>query len=110
MTEASQGGHAAVPSILTFGFGYSLDTMLLVDIAAKGHGCFSYIPDSGFVGTVLSSIWLAMEILFNILDDILVMAMAFAGFQQHMDFFNASVFVGRVLKMVFQSYIEGFFF
>ena len=53
MTEASHGGHAAVPSILTFGFGYSLDTMLLVDIAAKGHGCFSYIPDSGFVGTVL---------------------------------------------------------
>ena len=53
MTEASQGCHAAVPSILTFGFGYSLDTMLLVDIAAKGHGCFSYIPDSGFVGPVL---------------------------------------------------------
>ena len=41
------------PSIFTFGFGYNLDTMLLVDIARKGNGSFSFIPDSGFVGTVL---------------------------------------------------------
>ena len=40
------------PSIYTFGFGYSLDTKLLVDIARTGKGCFSFIPDSGFVGTV----------------------------------------------------------
>jgi len=26
---------------------------LLVDIATAGKGCFSFIPDSGFVGTVL---------------------------------------------------------
>lgn len=41
------------PSIYTFGFGYALDTKLLVDIATAGKGCFSFIPDSGFVGTVL---------------------------------------------------------
>jgi len=42
-----------IPSIYTFGFGYSIDTQLLVDIAKIGNGSFSYIPDSGFVGTVI---------------------------------------------------------
>lgn len=41
------------PTIYTFGFGYDLDTELLVDIAKIGNGCFSFIPDAGFVGTVL---------------------------------------------------------
>jgi hypothetical protein len=41
------------PTIYTFGFGYELDTPLLVEIARVGKGCFSFIPDSGFVGTVL---------------------------------------------------------
>jgi hypothetical protein len=41
------------PTIYTFGFGYELDTLLLVDIAKIGNGYFSFIPDSGFVGTVL---------------------------------------------------------
>jgi len=38
--------------INTYGFGYSLDSPLLVDLAAKGNGNFSFIPDSGFVGTI----------------------------------------------------------
>jgi len=42
-----------IPSIYTFGFGYSIDTQLLVDIAKIGNGSFSFIPDSGFVGTVI---------------------------------------------------------
>lgn len=42
-----------IPTIYTYGFGYSLDTQLLVDIAKLGNGNFSFIPDSGFVGTVL---------------------------------------------------------
>ena len=41
------------PSIYTFGFGYSLDTKLLSDIANIGNGTFSFIPDSGFVGTII---------------------------------------------------------
>jgi hypothetical protein len=49
MTEAG----TCVPVINTFGFGYRLDTKVLVDIASKGNGAFSFIPDSGFVGTVL---------------------------------------------------------
>lgn len=48
MTEAG----TSVPVINTFGFGYRLDTKVLVDIASKGKGAFSFIPDSGFVGTV----------------------------------------------------------
>lgn len=42
-----------IPNIYTYGFGYALDTELLVDIAKIGNGNFSFIPDSGFVGTVL---------------------------------------------------------
>lgn len=41
-----------LPNIYTFGFGYSLDTDLLVNIAKIGNGNFSFIPDSGFVGTI----------------------------------------------------------
>ena len=41
------------PTIYTFGFGYSLDTKVLADIANSGNGTFSFIPDSGFVGTII---------------------------------------------------------
>lgn len=36
----------------TFGFGYSLDSELLTDIARAGNGRYSFIPDSSLVGTV----------------------------------------------------------
>jgi len=39
-------------TINTFGFGYSLDSRLLVDLATTGSGSYSFIPDAGFVGTV----------------------------------------------------------
>jgi Mg-chelatase subunit ChlD len=38
-------------SINTFGFGYALDSKLLVDIAREAGGMYAFIPDSGFVGT-----------------------------------------------------------
>lgn len=38
-------------SLSTFGFGYNLDSKLLLDIAKWGGGYFSFIPDSGFTGT-----------------------------------------------------------
>jgi von Willebrand factor type A domain len=37
--------------ISTFGFGYSLDSVLLRKIAYDGGGMYAFIPDSGFVGT-----------------------------------------------------------
>jgi uncharacterized protein YegL len=49
----SQSDKAILPTIYTFGFGYSLDTKLLVDIAKIGNGSFSFIPDAGLVGTVI---------------------------------------------------------
>jgi len=52
LERMEEAGSRAIPTISTFGFGYSLDTMLLAQIAAKGGGSFSFIPDSGFVGTV----------------------------------------------------------
>jgi len=38
-------------SINTFGFGYNLDSKLLVELASAGMGSYSFIPDAGFVGT-----------------------------------------------------------
>lgn len=39
-------------SISTFGFGYGLDSQLLLDLAQIGGGGFGFIPDSGMVGTL----------------------------------------------------------
>ena len=38
-------------TISSFGFGYSMDSPLLKDIAKEGDGMYAFIPDSGFVGT-----------------------------------------------------------
>lgn len=38
-------------TLSTFGFGYQLDSKLLVDIANIGGGTYSFIPDAGMVGT-----------------------------------------------------------
>mmetsp|Transcript_6078 Transcript_6078/g.6335 ORF Transcript_6078/g.6335 Transcript_6078/m.6335 type:complete len:818 (+) Transcript_6078:73-2526(+) len=38
-------------TISTFGFGYNLKSSLLKEIAIEGGGMYSFIPDSGFVGT-----------------------------------------------------------
>jgi len=38
-------------ALSTFGFGYQLDSKLLADIAKIGGGYYSFIPDSGMVGT-----------------------------------------------------------
>lgn len=39
----------------TFGFGYSLDSELLLDLAIEGQGTFSFIPDALIVGTCFVS-------------------------------------------------------
>lgn len=36
----------------TFGYGYVLDSKLLIDIANCGSGSYGYIPDSSMVGTI----------------------------------------------------------
>lgn len=41
-----------IPSIHTFGFGYSLRSGLLKSIAEFGKGNYSFIPDAGMIGTV----------------------------------------------------------
>lgn len=38
-------------TINTFGFGYQLDSKLLFDLALRGSGMYSFIPDASFVGT-----------------------------------------------------------
>ncbi|CAE8740655.1 unnamed protein product, partial [Polarella glacialis] len=39
-------------SIYTFGFGYEIDSKLLVKIAGFSDGAYGFIPDAGFVGTI----------------------------------------------------------
>merc|ERR1719210_1018582 len=39
-------------TLSTFGFGYNIDSNLLVNISNFGDASYSFIPDSGFVGTV----------------------------------------------------------
>lgn len=46
-----QNGGKFPGSISTFGFGYSLDSGLIRDMASEGGGMYAFIPDSGFVGT-----------------------------------------------------------
>ena len=41
--------------INTYGFGYNLDSTLLDDLAREGMGSYSFIPDSGFVGTIFTN-------------------------------------------------------
>lgn len=41
-----------LPTIHTFGFGYSIRSQLMQSIAEVGHGNFSFIPDAGMIGTV----------------------------------------------------------
>merc|ERR1719335_2002203 len=36
----------------TFGFGYSLDTKLLRELAQTGMGSYAFIPDASLVGTM----------------------------------------------------------
>lgn len=39
-------------SVSTFGFGYEIDSKLLVELASACGGTYSFIPDAGFVGTI----------------------------------------------------------
>ena len=39
-------------TVNTFGFGYNLDSDLLLDLAVAGGGNYAFIPDASFVGTV----------------------------------------------------------
>jgi len=50
LTKEKSGGDFP-GTICTFGFGYSLNSILLRSIAIEGRGNYAFIPDSGFVGT-----------------------------------------------------------
>eukprot|EP00656_Telonema_subtile_P021412 TRINITY_DN2244_c0_g1_i2.p1 TRINITY_DN2244_c0_g1~~TRINITY_DN2244_c0_g1_i2.p1 ORF type:complete len:702 (-),score=159.11 TRINITY_DN2244_c0_g1_i2:986-3091(-) len=44
--------HSGAPvQINTFGFGYELDSQLLLDLSVEGTGTFAFIPDAPLVGT-----------------------------------------------------------
>jgi hypothetical protein len=48
--------HEGLPgTINTFGFGYNLDSRLLVEMSSAGSGSYAFIPDAGFVGTCFVS-------------------------------------------------------
>jgi hypothetical protein len=49
---AEKHGGALPCAVSTFGFGYSLESDLLSEIAVEGSGSYAFIPDASFVGTV----------------------------------------------------------
>ena len=55
-TYLEQQQHPLTFSMNTFGFGYSLNSELLNDLACTGDGMFSFIPDAGFVGTTFVNV------------------------------------------------------
>jgi len=50
MAKESEG--VCVPTIHTFGFGYSIRSDLMSSIAEVGNGSYAFIPDAGMIGTV----------------------------------------------------------
>ena len=56
--------------------------------------------------------WLVFgtEVLINLFDDVIVIAMAAASFWQNFDLYNPSIVMGKILKLMFQLYLEGFLF
>eukprot|EP00354_Favella_ehrenbergii_P011584 CAMPEP_0170467492 /NCGR_PEP_ID=MMETSP0123-20130129/11051_1 /TAXON_ID=182087 /ORGANISM="Favella ehrenbergii, Strain Fehren 1" /LENGTH=62 /DNA_ID=CAMNT_0010733873 /DNA_START=480 /DNA_END=668 /DNA_ORIENTATION=- len=44
------------------------------------------------------------------LDDMFVLFSAFMSFSVHNDLYSMSLFIGKLFKIAFQYYIEGFFF
>lgn len=53
-------------ALSTFGFGYSLDTRMLKDIALEGNGTFSFIPDATMVGTVFVNAMSNMRCIYGV--------------------------------------------
>lgn len=39
-------------SINTYGFGFGMDSHLLNEISKEGKGTYSFIPDSGLIGSI----------------------------------------------------------
>lgn len=52
MREARGTAERLPCTVSTFGFGYNIDSPLLVEMALEASGVYSFIPDAGFVGTV----------------------------------------------------------
>jgi len=51
--RAHKAKHERLPGTINcFGFGYEIDSPLLVELASFSDGSYSFIPDAGFVGTV----------------------------------------------------------
>ena len=66
-------------TISTFGFGYSLDSLLLKEIAVLGNGHYGFIPDGNFVGTIFVN---AMANLLTVVARNLTLSLTFADDDQ----------------------------
>ena len=64
----------------------------------------------GIIDAIIAPLWFLSEVLVNFVDDIFIIVTTFMSWKVHMDFFNASIIVGKVLKICFQYYLEGFLF
>jgi len=96
--------HERLPcTISTFGFGYNIDSPLLVDMALKGSGTYSFIPDAGFVGTVFVNtvsnllVTMAQEVFFDLeLEDGVEISKVYGDYEHTKTSSGSRIFLGTL--------------
>jgi len=84
-------------TINTFGFGYELDSQMLLQIANIGSGSYAFIPDAGFVGTVFVNA--VTNLLVAMATHVTLVLEPLSG----VSFSKSAIFGGRTVKQVDQS-------
>ena len=68
-----------------------------------------WLSDQGSIfDVVFAPLWLVGEVTVNLIDDIYILLTAYLSFKAHKDIFSLSIIVGKIFKIVFQWYLEGF--
>lgn len=85
-------------------FGIILETRCNYFASLEGvvlsHMVKDFLDTINYIGTVLKWLWLAFEVLANLLDDSLVISLALMSFAQHADPFNIGLIFGKLLKLM----------
>ena len=58
--------------------------------------------------TLADQIWFGLEVFANVFDDIFTLGTAGYSFWLHWDLFNLALIGGKLVKICFQLYLEGF--
>ena len=93
---------------LSFGFGARCNYFATVQgIIVSRYIATLMLEYGSFLGSIVVPFWRLGEYLTNFIDDLYVILTALTGFSAHTDMFNASLILGKVLKITFQLFMEG---